>query len=246
VLRPPERISRAGFVTAATEVKNFRTRQENPVSKEAGFFLWDVDFPRSTIFTIFNPKSQGMGVTIHYKGKLNSANDIDSFCEEMEDISRSMDWKYSAFDFNEKDREPLKGLIIGPHEKSEPLPFMIDKNGFLRNPFMLEFSKGDDEFTWFNHIKTQFAPIENHIAVIKLLKYLQKKYISNLDVYDEGDYWQTGDEKILKGKIDFLNGAINQLAKVLDSIEFDKDSSPESIADKIEEVLRNMKFRKPK
>jgi hypothetical protein len=187
-----------------------------------------------------------MGVTIHYKGKLNSADDINSFCEEMEDIAKSMGWKCSVFDFDDKSNVPLKGVIIGPHEKSEPLPFMVDKNGFLRNPFMLEFSKDDDEFTWFNHIKTQFAPIEIHIAVVKLLKYIQKKYISNLDVYDEGDYWQTGDEKILKEKIDFLNGAINQLADVLNSIEFEKDSSPESIADKIEEVLKNMKFRKPK
>jgi hypothetical protein len=64
---------------------------------------------------------------------------------------------------------------------------MVDKKGFLRNPFMLEISKGDDEFTWFNHIKTQFAPVEIHVAVIKLLKYIQQKYISNLDVYDEGE-----------------------------------------------------------
>jgi hypothetical protein len=77
-----------------------------------------------------------------------------------------------------------------------------------------------------------------------LLKYIQKKYISNLDVYDEGEYWQTGDEKILKERIDFLNGAINHLSEVLNSIEFEKDISPESIADKIEEVLKNMKFRK--
>jgi hypothetical protein len=187
-----------------------------------------------------------MGVTIHYKGKLNSADDVNSFCEEMEDIAKSMGWKCSAFDFDDKSNVPLKGVIIGPHEKSEPLPLMLDKNGFLRNPFMLEISKGDDELTWINHVKTQFAPIENHIAVIKLLKYIQKKYISNLDVYDEGDYWQTGDEKILKGKIDFLNGAINHLSEVLNSIEFDKDSSPESIADKIEEVLKKMHFRKSK
>ncbi len=185
-----------------------------------------------------------MGVTIHYKGKLNSAESIDSFCDEMKDIAKSMGWKYSSFDFDGKDKEPLKGLIIGPHEKAEPLPFMVDKNGFLRNPFMLEISKGDDEFTWFNHIKTQFAPIEIHIAVIKLLKYVQEKYISNLDVYDDGEYWQTGDEKILRGKIDFLNSAMDQLEDVLNSIEFEENSSAESIADKIEEVLKNMKFRK--
>jgi hypothetical protein len=86
-----------------------------------------------------------------------------------------------------------------------------------------------------NFIKTQFAPVEIHIAVIKLLKYIQQKYISNLDVYDEGDYWQTGnDQKFLKGKIDFLNAAINHLENVLNSIEFEKDSSAESIADKNE------------
>jgi len=185
-----------------------------------------------------------MGVTIHYKGKLNSADDIDSFCEEMEDIAKSMGWKCSAFDFDDKSNVPLKGVIIGPHEKSEPLPFMVDKNGFLRNPFMLEFSKGDDEFTWFNHIKTQFAPIENHIAVIKLLKYIQQKYISNLDVYDEGEYWQTGNEKILKRKIDFLNSVMDQLEDVLSTIEIEEGSSAESIVDKIEEVLKKTKFRK--
>jgi len=168
-----------------------------------------------------------MGVTIHYKGKLNSADELDSFCEEMEDIAKSMGWKYSAFDFNEKDREPLKGLIIGPHQKSEPLPFMVDKKGFLRNPFMLEISKGDDEYTWFNHIKTQFAPVEIHVAVIKLLKYIQQKYISNLDVYDEGEYWQTGDEKILKRKIDFLNSVMDQLEDVLNTIEIKEGSSAE-------------------
>jgi hypothetical protein len=45
-----------------------------------------------------------MGVTIHYKGTLNSADELDLFCEEMEDIAKSMGWKYSAVDFNEKDR----------------------------------------------------------------------------------------------------------------------------------------------
>jgi len=205
-----------------------------------------VDFPKSTIFLIFNPKIK-MGVTIHYKGKLNSADNIDSFCEEMEDIAKSMGWKHTVIDkFDKNDKTPVKGIIIRPHEKSESLQLITDQQGNLRNVFAFEFAGEDSELTYMNFIKTQFAPVEIHIAVIKLLKYIQQKYISNLDVYDEGDYWQTGDEKILKEKIDFLNGAINQLSEVLNSIEFEKDSSPESIADKIEEVLKKMHFRKPK
>jgi hypothetical protein len=186
-----------------------------------------------------------MGVTIHYKGKLNSIDDIDSFCEEMEDIAKSMGWKQTVIDkFDKNDKTPVKGIIIRPHEKSESLQLISDQQGNLRNVFAFEFAGDDSELTYMNFIKTQFAPVEIHIAVIRLLKYIQQKYISNLDVCDEGDYWQTGDEKILKGKIDFLNGAINQLSEVLNSIEFEKDSSPESIADKIEEVLKNTKFRK--
>jgi hypothetical protein len=205
-----------------------------------------IGFPKSTIFTIFNPKTK-MGVTIHYKGKLNSADELDSFCEEMEDIATSMGWKHTIIDkFDSNDKTPVKGIIIRPHEKSESLQLISDQEGNLRNVFAFEFAGEDSELTYLNFIKTQFAPVEIHIAVIKLLKYIQKKYVSNLDVYDEGNYWQTSDEKILNGKIEFLNGAINQLSEVLNSVEFDENSSAESIADKIEEVLKNLKIRKPK
>jgi len=204
-------------------------------------------FPKSTKLFIFNPKTKGMGVTIHYKGKLNSADNIDSFCEEMEDIAKSMGWKHTVIDkFDKNDKTPVKGIIIRPHEKSESLQLISDQHGNLRNVFAFEFAGEDSELTYMNFIKTQFAPVEIHISVIKLLKYIHKKYISNLDVYDEGDYWQTGDPKVLKGKIDFLNTALNHLESVLNSIEFEKDSSAESIADKIEEVLKKMNFRKSK
>lgn len=185
-----------------------------------------------------------MGITIHYKGKLNSTDLNDQFCEELEDIARSMEWTYNSFDFDEKNKTPVKGLFIQPHPKSELLQFMIDKNGFLRNALMLEHFPHDDEITFLNHTKTQFAPIEIHIAIVKLLKYLHQKYIENLDVYDEGDYWQTGDTTLLQERFDFLNVKIAMLEDVFSKIEFKKDSTPESVADKIEEILKKMKFRK--
>ena len=186
-----------------------------------------------------------MGVTIHYKGKLNSIGVIDSFCEEMEDIAKSMGWKHTVIDkFDNNDKTPVKGIIIQPHPKSESLQLITDQQGNLRNVFAFEFAGEDSDLTYLNFIKTQFAPVEIHIAVIKLLKYIQQKYISNLDVYDEGEYWQTGDEKILKGKIDFLNKAMDQLEGILSSIKFEENETAESVADKIEEVLRKMMFKK--
>ncbi len=186
-----------------------------------------------------------MGVTIHYKGKLNSPDLIDTFCEELVDISKEMGWHYDYFDFDKKkDKIPLKGLFIGVHKKAEPLIFMMDQSGFLRNPIMIEHFNDDADTTYFNHTKTQFAPVEVHIAIIKLLKYIHKKYIANLEVWDEGDYWEKEDPFILKEKIDFLTEKINFLADTLNSVEFEKGASAESVADKIEEVFRKMNFGK--
>lgn len=186
-----------------------------------------------------------MGITIHYKGKLNSPDLIDPFCEEMEDIARSMEWEYNRFDFDiSKDEIPLKGLIIKPHKSVEPLQIMFDQSGNLRNSFLVKWLEDENGSTFFNHIKTQFAPIDIHIAVIKLLKYLQQKYMENLEVWDEGNYWQTGNRELLKEKLEFLNAAMDRLEDVLNSIEFEKGSSAESVAEKIEEILKKMNFRK--
>ncbi|MBW6533992.1 MAG: hypothetical protein K0B11_03205 [Mariniphaga sp.] len=98
----------------------------------------------------------------------------DEFCEELEDIARTMDWKYNVINDDPDSKPfPVKGIVISPHEKSEPLVFMFDPEGNLRNAFMMQFLGEEPDLTWYNHTKTQFAPIDVHIAIIKLMKYLQ-------------------------------------------------------------------------
>lgn len=187
-----------------------------------------------------------MGVTIYYKGKLDSVKDIASFCDELEDIAKSMQWKHSVFrEFDNKDKVPLKGLIISPHPDSESLQFMTDQLGFLRNAFSFRFREPDDSLTFSNFIKTQFAPVDIHIAIVKLLKYVQKKYISNLEVYDDGQYWETGDAGILEKKINFLNSAMDFLEDALNSTEFKPNDTVETVAQKIEEILKRLNLKKP-
>lgn len=185
-----------------------------------------------------------MGITIHYQGKLNRPDLADAFCEELADIAETMDWKYNVIN-DEPDEKPvpLKGIIISPHEKSEPLVFTFDPDGNLRNAFMMQFYGEEPDLTWYNHTKTQFAPIDVHIAIVKLLKYLQQKYIENLNVTDEGSYWETGDADLLKKKMDFLNAKINEIADALETLPRDENETAESLADKIERLLKE-KFRK--
>ncbi|MCF6358821.1 MAG: hypothetical protein L3J54_13550 [Draconibacterium sp.] len=179
-----------------------------------------------------------MGITIHFKGKLNSPGLTTPFLEEVEDIAKSMEWNYTVFQESNDEKPAPKGLFIQPHPNSEFLQFMIDKKGHLRNAVMLEYFEENKDSTYYNSIKTQFAPIEIHIAIIKLLKYLKQKYISNLEVWDEGDYWQTGDAKILYEKFDFLNNKLNEFESILNSIEFEKNDTAQSVVDKIEQVLK--------
>ncbi len=174
-----------------------------------------------------------MGITIYYQGKLNRPDLADAFCEELPDIAETMEWKYTLIT-DEPDSKPfpVKGIIISPHEKSEPLVFTFDPEGFLRNAFMLQFLDEEPDLTWYNHTKTQFAPIDVHIAIVKLLKYLQQKYIENLKVTDEGSYWETGDAGLLKKKMDFLNAKMDELADVLCTLPINQNETAESIADK--------------
>ena len=125
------------------------------------------------------------------------------------------------------------------------LQFVFDKKGHLRNALHMEYTDKDEDISYFNHIKTQFAPAEIHIAIIKLLRYLKDKYINNLEVYDEGRYWETYDEKILNEKLEFLNKMMDKLEGILNSIPREKNESAESIANKIEKIINaNLKRKR--
>lgn len=180
-----------------------------------------------------------MGITIHYQGKLNQPDLADEFCEELADIAKVMEWNYNRIN-DEPDSEPvpLKGIVISPHEKSEPLVFTFDPDGYLRNAFMMRFADEEPDLSWYNHTKTQFAPIDVHIAIIKLLKYLQQKYFKNLKVTDEAGYWETGDANLLKQRIDYLNAKMDELAGLLETIEIEKEDTAETLVDKIEKLIQ--------
>jgi len=182
-----------------------------------------------------------MGITIHYKGTIDKVDKIESFVKEMSDISEEMGWTYNII--NDKEKH-LTGIIIKPHEKSESLSFLFDPDGRIRNFTCLLFDDIDDEVSNIAFLKTQYAPLDIHIAVIKLLKYVKSKYISDLYVFDEADYWETMDENILREKMEFLASRIELMRDIFNSHseEFGQTKSVEQLADKIEEVLKKFGF----
>lgn len=199
-----------------------------------------------------------MGVSIHYRGRLNDVGQVAVLCDELADVAAVVGWQSTRLDDDwERPADArlhgspagaridghlgLKGIQIQPGSGAESLSFFFDREGELRCPVsMALILEGtlDPEDAWVS-VKTQFPSPEIHVWIIGLLKYLNKRYISDLEVSDEGQYWETGDIRILKEKMDFINEKIEHISRELPSSHFADVSglSAEEIATRIEHLL---------
>jgi len=132
-------------------------------------------------------------------------------------------------------------FVVEPENESVNLLF--NPQGELTS-FMLEIMQHDGTLTkdqmWVS-VKTQFGTVDAHIAIAKLLKYVQKKYIPNLIVKDEGEYWETESREHLVKKRAFLFGKLALVEKALKSIELDGNETSDQLVEKIERALKNLK-----
>jgi hypothetical protein len=204
-------------------------------------------------------KADFMGITIHFKGRLNKLQEINSVMDDLIDISETMQWKWTSLD-EDWDKPasaklsvtdlkaeisghlPLKGVHINIHPDCESLQIYFDNEGNLQTPVgmvLLLEGKINPENSY-TSVKTQFAPPDIHIAIIKLLKFLKNRYISDLKVFDEGEYWDTGDRDLLIEKIAVITKKMDMVEAALNSVVLQelKNLSPEEMAKRLEEILR--------
>ena len=146
-----------------------------------------------------------MGVTIHFEGRIKhpkaypllldvlqeyaavhgwAVKQISEEQRTLERVRDEKDWDYSGITF---------GLELQPGENSDPLRFEFDKDYFVQ------------EF-----IKTQFAGVSLHIDVIKLFRLIQS-YFDKLDIFDEGEFWETNDAVRLTEHIENCNKALQKM-----------------------------------
>lgn len=128
-----------------------------------------------------------MGVTIHFEGKLRSTEGLAAL--RLLARTWAASWSCEAVDLgapkkklsrmvNDAELEyegPVAGVQLQPHPDAEPL--------------MLEF---DDQLIVQDYCKTQFAPIETHVEIIRFLREAEPHF-EWLEVFDEGGYWETSD-----------------------------------------------------
>lgn len=148
-----------------------------------------------------------MGVTVHFEGSLRDEDAYLAAIASARQFAEQLQWPMEVINEDEtilqrvRDEEkwdyvgPVKGLAIQPHENSDPLRLEFERSLYVQE-----------------YIKTQFAPLQTHIDVIRLLKTLSP-YFRHLEVDDEGEYFETENVSLLEAHFSDFFHAFNEQIK---------------------------------
>jgi len=173
-----------------------------------------------------------MGLTFHYSGKIRDYNRIDELTDEVADLCRELNWHFTLIS-----DDKLKGIVLSAPE-SEPLWFMFTPNGKTCSVVNFQCWQPDDPFYSTIHVKTQYAGPEMHMIMIKMLRHISEKYFSEIEVSDEGEYWEKGDEENLRRIFGNYTEAINMFTQMLDGMQHIPGESPEELGARIEKMAK--------
>lgn len=150
-------------------------------------------------------------------------------------------WRSSA----DKDPERIiRGLMLDHAPGQETMSLLISPEGWLIGLVEIEDAELGKltEPPWVS-IKTQFGPIEGHVALIELLTALKAEFIPDLEVMDEGEYWEKRDLGLLQKKFAFLKAAIDGMAKGLERYGLSAEAAedPEILTQRIVRIAEKVK-----
>jgi hypothetical protein len=159
-----------------------------------------------------------MSTTVHYFGKIKNPDSIRELKDEFQEIAQVSGWAFEKVDhvFTQEGqsagtRLTLKGIRLTLSKTMTPLQLTFDKDGYLSHIYyetvMTEnpLRVGVEKTTQILHQIHTSTTIKNsnaqdHISLIKVLDYVKKKYVPNLEVIDNTGYWYSRDESVLSPK----------------------------------------------
>lgn len=189
-----------------------------------------------------------MGISIHYSGSFNPKASLTEMIEEVVDIAKIYNWDYHIFEpafpkqtDKEKYNDNVYGICFTPPE-CETVTIAFLSNRKMSSVTNLQFYGNSDnkdyqKYLYMLAVKTQYAGMQIHMVIIQLFKYLNKKYFLNFKMIDEGKYWETSDETILKETFDRYNTLVYSVRKSLQNFPSKPGESLESLCDRLIEYL---------
>lgn len=199
-----------------------------------------------------------MGLAFHYSARIRKQELIKPLMTEVEDICKSMNWEYTLWDeicefpAAAIPKEPgtgdpksihLQGILFTPPEcetvsllftplgRMTAFPNLLSAESYVVNGL-------DIDLIYNVSVKTQYAGVDLHIALMNLLKYLEGKYLIDMEVDDEGEYWGRMDKDHLKERFAANWAVINVVKDALNNAELSSDTNAGSIGDQLLAILR--------
>ena len=187
-----------------------------------------------------------MGLSFHYSGSIANPELLPELIEEVLDIARIYGWKNSVYktffpnnslsgidDYSNE----IFGVSIAP-PGCETIDICFLSNGKMSSPIHLKFygkSKDQDKspFLYMLSVKTQFSSPLIHATIIQMFKHLNNRYFSGFKLSDEGQYWETNDEEILKSNFAKYDA-------ILDSFHLGLETLPIKATESFEDYLMRL------
>lgn len=182
-----------------------------------------------------------MGITIHYRGTMDDLTKVETMEDRVLDLAFSLGGRATIWrSFAEEDRDRVvRGLIVEMEPGQDSLSLLVSPDGHLTPFFQIE----DAEKTPFAEppycfVKTQFGSIQGHIAIVHLLDAIRQQYCSNLEVNDEGGYFEDRDVNKLTQNKRSLGSAIHSMAEGLIEHGLSKEAAedPSILVTRIERI----------
>jgi hypothetical protein len=156
-----------------------------------------------------------MGITIAFRGRLADLERLEDFEDRLLDLALDIGgeariWRSHA---DTEPRRIVRGIVLEVAPGLESLSLLVSPEGWLIGLTDIEDAEcgrlGQRPWVF---IKTQFGPLEAHVVVVELLDALRREFIPDLEVRDEGGYWETRDAAELTRRHDFLKRSLELMA----------------------------------
>jgi hypothetical protein len=186
-----------------------------------------------------------MGICIHYRGSIADLSRIEDFEDRVIDLALALGGNvrlWRSADRSTPERM-VRGLFVDLAPGQETTSLLISPEGWLINLMEIEDAEQakltEPSWCW---VKTQYGPLEGHVALVELLTALKSEFLPNLEVSDEGGYWERRDLVELREKMQFLQRAIDMLAVEMtnDSLSPEAIEDPQILATRVERLARKV------
>lgn len=189
-----------------------------------------------------------MGLSIGYSGKFNQKASLAEMIDEVAEIAKTYNWKYNIYEtsftesgFDKEYSDKIYGISFSPPE-CEPVFLCFLSNGRMSSgPYLQVFGNSENKdyqkYLYLLSTKTQFAGEQVHKLIVHILKYISKKYLKNFNVMDEGQYWETLDENILKERFVLYNDLLDTFSDSIQNFPYKPGESMESYFDRLVQYI---------